>query len=697
VSELTTRAKVKKVPPRKRRRDDSIDVRWWKLDGPELAQSAFQVVRAIENTTSTRRELFEKYACQYLDLRMVKSGTATSSLLSRLTPSTARARRCSTNVTASCVDTAGAHTSKNRPRPIYLTSGGDLALQNQARDMTRYMDGLLAMLKAHVTGQTVARDSHIFGTGIGYVYTQLFEDESGKVIDGEIKVERVFVDELRIDEDEARSGLPRQMHRVRLMTRDELIDIFPEHEQAILDAQPARDTRTAADLVEVIESWHLPTGKVRYEKTDGGEDDRSKPITDGCFATTLGGEVTLQATVYTRDYFPFLPLYWSPPLAGFWGRGLAEELQGKQKQINDLDADIDKAIKLGAKIKLLVPQDCELDGDGWSDVIGEQIKFKGPTPPTPIVPPAVGGELYAFRKTLIQECYEISGVSQSQATATKEAGLNSGAAVREQNDINSTRFVLKSQAYEQWYMDLSRMLIDLSRELYDQHKIDLKVKGRAGKFLKTIQWSKVNLDNDAYDMQVFPVSLLPTTPQGRMETVQEMLDKGLISPEAGKRLLDFPDLEEFNSLETAFFDYAAGLVADLLEGGDYEPPDWRADLKMVLNVTLANYVRALRMKVPEQILERLRQLMDECELVIGAMEAGVDMRNQRAFNDYIAGLKPANDVAPPVDPALAGAVDPALAAMDPAAMPPPVDPMLDPAAGAMPPDVPPEALAAMGV
>lgn len=684
---------VKTIPARKSRRDDRVDTRWWALKGEDAARSIDVVIGAIRSAQDARREMFVRWACQYLDLKHDAVGKDASTLLANLTPANSNAKRCSTNVTQSCIDTAGAHTSKNRPRPIYLTSGGDLALQRQARLLTRYTDGLLATVKIHNVGQQIATDARIFGTGIGYFYTETFRDEDGKIYDGEICVERVLVDELFIDDDEARNGVPVQMHRVRIMSRDELIAIFPEHEDAILDAQSAKGTKDHADLVQVRESWHLPSGRVRYGKDENGAEDRTKPITDGCFKTTIDN-VELQSVPWTKDYFPLLPMHWSPPLHGFWGRGLAEELQGKQRQIDNLDADIDEALKLSAKIKWLVPVGTTIDPAGISDVIAEQIPYEGPQPPTPIIPPAVAPELYNHRQKLISECYEITGVSQSQATATKEPGLNSGVAIREQNDVNSTRFVLKAQAYEQWYLDASRILIDLSRDLYETHKVDLKVKGRAGKFIQSINWSEVDITNDAYDMQAFPVSLLPTTPQGRMQTVQEMLESGMITPSDAKRLLDFPDIEEFHStsLDVASFEYAAGLVADILEGDEYVPPDWRADLKLVMNVGLANYLRALRMKVPEQVLENLRQLMDECEMILRAVAEGVDMKNPKAFNDWLLGVKPEP---PPMDPAAMPPGDPAMAdsaMMDPAM----AVPMLDPSAGAMPPDAmpPPDGMAA---
>ncbi|NIN93987.1 MAG: hypothetical protein GTN93_02720, partial [Anaerolineae bacterium] len=58
-------------------------------------------------------------------------------------------------------------------------------------------------------------------------------------------------------------------------------------------------------------------------------------------------------------------------------------------------------------------------------------------------------------------------------------------------------------------------------------------------------------DEDQYEMQVYPTSLLPTTPAGKLATVTEMLDKGLIPKEHALKLLSFPDVEAVVTLETA--------------------------------------------------------------------------------------------------------------------------------------------------
>ena len=56
-------------------------------------------------------------------------------------------------------------------------------------------------------------------------------------------------------------------------------------------------------------------------------------------------------------------------------------------------------------------------------------------------------------------------------------------------------------------------------------------------------------------MKCFPVSSLPDDPAGRLQTVQEYMQAGILSIRQGSRLLDFPDLEAEETLDTAREEY----------------------------------------------------------------------------------------------------------------------------------------------
>lgn len=579
------------------------DRRWWKQTQPDaLADVLSATLTSIEARQKPRRRIFAKHASLYLDLENQES----TSLLSQLSTSNETQGRVSRNVCHALVQTCMAHIAKNRPRPMFLTRKGDNALQKKAKDLTAFIDGLYAQMKIHRTGQMVFRDAAIFATGFGHFYADADR--------GEIVCERVPVDEIFVDDREARYGSPRQMFRVRAINRDVLIDMFPDCEADLLVAPTAPGGGEDSDMLQVIEAWHLPTGRVKW-RNEAGEEQKErgkglKPETDGKHVLVCGKTV-LSERPWTHDWFPILPFHWEEPLFGFWGRGLVESVAGKQLELNNLDRDIQTTHEMMGRPVILLPIGANIDIDDINNEIGAVIRYDGAQPPGFQRSPTLDPAIYQERAALWQQCFEDTGVSHSNATGQKPAGVEAAVAIREVNDLSGTRFVVKAQAYESWFLDGAAICIALARELYDEHDIDLVAKGRAGKFIRNIKWSDVDMDDDAFDMQMFPTSLLPTTPAGRLQTVTELMQGGLLSPEEGRQLMDFPDLDGARgmTLATEAFEYAVDLVGDVLEGREPNA-DPRVNLDLTMKVVLSSYLRALRDGTPETTLERLRQLMD---------------------------------------------------------------------------------------
>ena len=66
-------------------------------------------------------------------------------------------------------------------------------------------------------------------------------------------------------------------------------------------------------MVKVIESWHLSSGP---KAKDGKH--------------TICTNATLFKEDYDKEYFPFVFFRWNVRPVGFFGQGLAEQLQGLQ-------------------------------------------------------------------------------------------------------------------------------------------------------------------------------------------------------------------------------------------------------------------------------------------------------------------------------------------------------------------------------
>lgn len=127
--------------------------------------------------------------------------------------------RVTFNVIASCCNTVTAKIAKTRPRPIFLTSGGDFSLKRKAKLLTKFVDGMFYQTDLYNVMQRVFLDSCVFGTGVLKVYIE----------DDEIKTERVFPSELIVDEYEARYGEPRQMFQRKIMPREVVMGLYPNH------------------------------------------------------------------------------------------------------------------------------------------------------------------------------------------------------------------------------------------------------------------------------------------------------------------------------------------------------------------------------------------------------------------------------------------------------------------------------------
>jgi len=99
-----------------------IKNKWWTQTKEELFKHAFGVVKSIETNQNYRFTQNIKYARLYSNMEILGFyGT----LFSRTANNPVVNNRVTLNVIKACVDTAASKIAKNKPRPVFLTSGGD--------------------------------------------------------------------------------------------------------------------------------------------------------------------------------------------------------------------------------------------------------------------------------------------------------------------------------------------------------------------------------------------------------------------------------------------------------------------------------------------------------------------------------------------------------------------------------------------
>lgn len=560
--------------------------KWWELDGDSMAQSIVGVVNSISQADSRRQTQYQTSVRLYGNLTLMGVNGLS---FAKMTSAQASLRdRISYNVIQSAIDTVQAKMAKNKPKPLFLTSGGDWKMQRRAKKLDKFVDGIFYENKAYELGIGCFRDGAIVGDGICHVFEQ----------HGRVKFERVIASELYVDEVEAFYGQPRQLHRAKNVDRAVLMDLFPSQKELILPAKEATTdltgvTKNVSDQVTVVESWHLPSGP---KATDGRH---VISITEG----------VLYEEKWEKSYFPFAFFKWCPRFYGFWAQGAAEQVQNIQLEINKLLWVIQRSMHMMGSFKILMENGSKIVKEHFSNDIGAIINYTG-TRPDYVTPPIVSPEVYAHLQTLKNQAFEQVGVSQLSAASTKPAGLDSGKALREFNDIESDRFQTIGQAYENFYMDIAKLAIDTAKDIFAREgKYEVKIPGK--KFLDTIDWKEIKLEDDEYVMKVFPVSSLPQDPAGRLATITEYMQAGFITPRVGRRLLDFPDLEQAENLGNSQEDWLHEVLEKMIEDGEtyqLEPYD---DASMAHELALEYYSYAKVCKVEESRLQLVRDFIDQ--------------------------------------------------------------------------------------
>ena len=559
-----------------------IKSRWWAAPKKEAYTHIFGVVSKINDSQSLMSTAHVRYARLYqdMDLMALQPGIYTRTHVSAKEAT----NKLTLNVIKSCIDTAASKIAKNKPRPIFLTTDGSGSQKRRAQQLTQYLDGLFDSIRIYEKAQKAFLAGCVFGDGTLHFYKD----------NGKVACEHVLIDELTIDDIEGMYGEPRQIHRTKFVSRDVLTGMFPKYEDEIKKATALNPSvATASDMVKVIESYHLPSGE--------GAKDGVHSIAIDC--------ATLHWEPDEKDYFPFLCWKWSPRLVGFFSQGLAEELSGVQLEINKILRNIQIAQRLMSVPRIFIDSASQVSTAHVNNEIGSIIKHTG-SAPTFSVAPAMSAEVYNHLENLYRKAYEITGISQLSALAKKPAGITAGVALRELNDIESERFMVVSQRWEQLFLDAAKICIDLTEDIYTEDKA-LSVKANNSKFFAKIAWRDVRIENDKFVMRVYPTALLPTQPAGRLQTVQELMQAGFLGKEEALSLLDFPDTPQSMSLQTANRDNTLMMIDLMLAKGEYSPPEPYMGLDQMLPIVQQAYLRARIDNEDDDRMELLRRFMQQ--------------------------------------------------------------------------------------
>jgi hypothetical protein len=515
------------------------------------------------------------------------------------------------NLGRSVVQSAHASIASNRPKPKFQTDDADWGLVQKAQACEQAVKGVFAANNMYSLGGEAFVDAAV--TSIGCV--QVFGEE------GRVKIERCYPGEIVVDVREGYYGSPRTIYRVKIVDRTALEERFDTKiEGDTADASLLKffnwiDYDATLDQVVTVEAWRLGAKK----DADGKRNGKHVICTSGR---------TLVEEPYTRERFPLVFFRWAKRQIGFYGTGIIEELRGHQRALNYLHLKLADMIHNNSRSTLAIPQGSKGAKVNAEHVTNDpatmlEIPF-GASPPFQITANAVPSEIFAWRREIIEDGYAQEGVAQLMATGAVPPGL-SGIAVREYEDAGSRRFRTVVQAYEGFFVEVARVVVDELRELAESGEAEsvstVIRKGSRAK-VELIDWAKVNLEDHLFTLETTPASSLPDSTAGRSQTVLDWLNAGLCTQHEAKALLDHPDLERFKSLDLASYEVVLDTIERIVEDGEYYPPEPTDDLELALKLATQSYNKFRLRKVPAKNLDLLLEYLDDVRALTQLAQQG---------------------------------------------------------------------------
>lgn len=471
--------------------------------------------------------------------------------------------RPTANVVYSCTDTLVSKITQNRPKPTFLTNNGHYKERRLAQEYNDFLMGEFFRTKAYALRALAVRDSCVLGNGFIKVFPQYERDSKGKAIKGKTCLERTLETELLVDYNDSYYDNPRNLIQMKLVDRGVMLAMCPQESDIILKAihghvdNTPLSTETVSDQFIVSEGWHLPS---------------SSDSDDGRHVIVCSAGVILDEP-WNKQKFPFVKWSYNPNIVGWFAQGLAEILMPTQMEIYKLLIIASQAIELMGVPRIMIDEFSSILETAFNNNIGTIIKYNKIKPEF-INAESNNPEIYEWIKWLIQNAFQMSGISAMSATSQKPAGLNSGEAIRSYDDLQTDRFAALSRRDEDSVTELSYQMMDCAKDIAKETGSYTTVyPGKDG--TREVDLPMADVLEDTYVIQCMEESSLPNDPAGRRAKISEMLAAGEITQQEFRRLSDFPDLKQADSLANALEERILFSLDNIIDKGKkgYEPPD----------------------------------------------------------------------------------------------------------------------------
>jgi hypothetical protein len=535
-------------------------------------------------------------------------------------------------VVRSVCDTATALIVRSRPRPEFVTDGADWDVQQQAEDMNKFSMGAYDRGNIYSVAPRCFHDATWSGTG-AWTYVS-----RGTGSDYRVFAERCLIDDIIVDEDECREHLEPQniYHRVTVRV-DALIKRYcpgesvreREMRQKILAAKGNwPQLNVPPDRVVLVRAYHVDQ--------DDPTQNRRVLAVNGCI---------LVDEHWPHPWHPFTFLWWSMPITGFYGDGIAYRQYGRQLRITYMYRWIHRVHELYATPTAWVDPAGGPPTMHVSNELGRIVMSR--RPPEFQVHQVVPPEIYKWVDELERGCYEDEGISQVTSAGQLPPGIDSAPAQREYSFKESQRFAPVSQRWEEAVgVEPAVKMIGMYRHHMQTSDTKVKMRWADRKFIYQVDWP--DLAEDQYVIRPEAAGLDSLSPSARTQGALELAQTGWLTPEEGRSLLAHPDLRAADELANAPTEYAKQVLWRMMKGEGGIPVDEHADLMILEKVVRRGRLLCIIRKAPADITDEMARFLDQLDDVKQQLAQQMAMEQMAMMGPAGAG-GPSPSMAPPPD------------------------------------------------
>ena len=496
------------------------------------------------------------------------------------------------NRTKALLDTLVGRQVEDETRAVFNVTDGDFEAHDKAEKLERFVAGEMYRTKAYNIARMALRDSGWGGDG--WVY--------GCVKGGKVHLERAMPLEMIIDEAASISFPARELYRRRYVPRQYAYEMFPDKEEEIAQlpevSPPYFWPATDSDMVRINEGWHLPDDK----------GNKGRHIL-GC------GTCVITDEKWTRQSFPFARMSWCPSPIGGYSLGLVEELLPLQMELDLVTRRLQHSIRLFAVPRIWQQAGTKVSSE-YNNMVGNVYKYAGQKPEIDSGSSGVPAVLFQREQQLLDLIDAQAGVSAMELTGDVPSHTDSRPALREVQEIAAGRRDWISKKWQEFCArDLAELIVSTARDVVEQTGT-YKAQGRARQFVEQLDFKDINLEDDRFQIDIQPGSLLPTSVAGKRMVAGDLMEKGLIQDPADlwEMMAGMPDVDQMRRLKTASKKLAERQIMSITSKQKLISPVETQNVALAKQMAQdeMNLLRTMD-NVPDKVFELLDQYLFECD------------------------------------------------------------------------------------